>query len=91
MDILRIRSFVTVARLGNVTRAAEALHLTRSKANVHAVLSGVELNVTQEGDRFVTKLARQIVTLSGLILDTAPQAEEVLQLWGSGTIGTNRD
>ena len=29
MEIHQIRAFVTVARLGNVTRAAEALNLTQ--------------------------------------------------------------
>ena len=45
MDILRIRSFVTVARLGNVTRAAEALHLTQPAVTGHIRTMEQELGV----------------------------------------------
>lgn len=45
MDILRIRSFVTVARLGNVTRASEALHLTQPAVTGHIRSIEQELGV----------------------------------------------
>lgn len=45
MDILRIRSFVTVARLGNVTRASETLHLTQPAVTGHIRSMEQELGV----------------------------------------------
>lgn len=45
MDILRIRSFVTVARLGNVTRASEALHVTQPAVTGHIKTMEQELGV----------------------------------------------
>lgn len=45
MDILRIRSFVTVARLGNVTRASEVLHVTQPAVTGHIKTMEQELGV----------------------------------------------
>ena len=45
MDILRIRSFVTVARLGNVTRASETLYLTQPAVTGHIRSMEQELGV----------------------------------------------
>lgn len=45
VDILRIRSFVTVARLGNVTRASEALHVTQPAVTGHIKTMEQELGV----------------------------------------------
>lgn len=45
MDILRIRSFVTVARLGNFTRASEALHVTQPAVTGHIKTMEQELGI----------------------------------------------
>ena len=45
MDILRIRSFVTVARLGHLTRAAELLHLTQPAVTAHIKSMEQELGI----------------------------------------------
>ena len=46
MDILRLRSFVMVARLGHLTRAAERLFLTQPAVTAHIKAIEQELGVT---------------------------------------------
>ena len=45
MDILRIRSFVTVARLGHLTRASEVLHVTQPAVTAHIKSMEQELGI----------------------------------------------
>jgi len=72
VDILRIRSFVTVARLGNVTRAAEALHLTQPAVTGHIRTMEQELGVAL----FQRTANRIELTKAGVAL--LPDAERVL-------------
>lgn len=72
MDILRIRSFVTVARLGNVTRASEALHLTQPAVTGHIRTMEQELGVAL----FQRTANRIELTKAGVAL--LPDAERVL-------------
>ena len=67
MDILRIRSFVTVARLGNVTRAAEALHLTQPAVTGHIRTMEQELGVAL----FQRTANRIELTKAGTMLNNA--------------------
>ena len=65
MDILRIRSFVTVARLGNVTRASETLHLTQPAVTGHIRSMEQELGVAlfqRTGNRIeLTKVGESLL------------------------------
>jgi len=72
VDILRIRSFVTVARLGNVTRAAEVLHLTQPAVTGHLRMMEQELGVAL----FQRTANRIELTRAGDAL--LPDAEKVL-------------
>ncbi len=46
MDILKLRSFVMVARLGHLTRAAERLCLTQPAVTAHIKAIEQELGIT---------------------------------------------
>ena len=46
MDILKLRSFVMVARLGHLTRAAERLFLTQPAVTAHIKAIEQELGIT---------------------------------------------
>lgn len=72
MDILRIRSFVTVARLGNVTRASESLHVTQPAVTGHIKSMEQELGVAL----FHRPSGRMELTRAGAAL--LPDAEKVL-------------
>ncbi|MES2185128.1 MAG: LysR family transcriptional regulator [Pseudomonadota bacterium] len=73
MEIYQVRAFVTVARLGNVTRAAEALHVTQPA--VTAQVKGLEQSLgVALFDRVAGKLS---LTRAGELL--LPQAEAVLR------------
>ena len=72
VDILRIRSFVTVARLGNVTRASEALHVTQPAVTGHIKTMEQELGVAL----FHRSPGRIELTRAGAAL--LPDAEKVL-------------
>ena len=72
MDILRIRSFITVARLGHVTRAAEALHVTQPAVTAHIKTMEQELGIAL----FHRTPGRIELTKSGEAL--LPDAERVL-------------
>lgn len=77
MDILRIRSFVTVARLGHLTRAAELLHLTQPAVTAHIK------NIEQElGIALFNRTAGRIeLSKSGELL--LPAAEKVLAVFNA--------
>lgn len=82
MEIYQLRTFVTVARLGNVTQASHALHLTQSTLSGHLkalegelgaplfmrAVTGVEL--TPFGHEILGK-AQQILALSDELLAEA--------------------
>src|SRR6476620_835831 len=74
MDIAKLRIFVTVARLGNFTRAAELLYLTQP--TVSQQLAVLE---TQLGTPLIERLPRQQrLTAAGAAL--LPYAEQILAL-----------
>ena len=72
MDILRLRSFVMVARLGHLTRAAEKLCLTQPAVTAHIKAIEQELGITLF-DRAPGKIS---LTRHGELL--LPEAEHVL-------------
>ena len=75
MDILRIRSFVTVARLGHLTRASEVLHVTQPAVTAHIKAIEQELGITLF-DRSPGKIT---LTRAGEIL--LAEAEHVLAVF----------
>ena len=77
MDILRIRSFVTVARLGHLTRAAEVLHVTQPAVTAHIKTMEQELGIAL----FRRLPGRIELTASGEIL--LPKAEQVLAVFNA--------
>ncbi|WP_263770725.1 LysR family transcriptional regulator [Propionivibrio soli] len=72
VDILRIRTFVTVARLGHVTRASEVLHVTQPAVTGHIKTMEQELGIAL----FRRTPGRIELTKSGEAL--LPHAEKVL-------------
>lgn len=76
MDILRIRSFVMVARLGHLTRAADALHVTQPAVTAHIKSIEQELGIALF-DRTPGKIK---LTKAGEIL--LIEAERVLSVFG---------
>lgn len=78
IDIPKLRIFVTVARLGNFTRAAEVLYLTQP--TVSQQLAALE---TQIGVPLIERLPRQLkLTPAGEAL--LPYAEQILKLADAG-------
>lgn len=77
MDILRIRSFVTVARLGHLTRAAEVLHVTQPAVTAHIKTMEQELGIAL----FRRLPGRIELTASGEIL--LSKAEQVLAVFNA--------
>lgn len=77
MDILRIRSFVTVARLGHLTRAAEQLHVTQPAVTAHIKSMEQELGIAL----FHRTPGRIELTKSGELL--LPAAEKVLAVFNA--------
>lgn len=75
MDILKLRSFVMVARLGHLTRAAERLFLTQPAVTAHIKAIEQELGITLF-DRSPGKIA---LTRQGELL--LPEAEHVLAVF----------
>lgn len=75
MDILRLRSFVMVARLGHLTRASERLFLTQPAVTAHIKAIEQELGITLF-DRSPGKIS---LTRHGEIL--LPEAEHVLSIF----------
>ncbi len=75
MDILKLRSFVMVARLGHLTRAAERLFLTQPAVTAHIKAIEQELGVTL----FDRAPGRITLTRHGELL--LPEAEHVLAVF----------
>ena len=75
MDILKLRSFVMVARLGHLTRAAERLFLTQPAVTAHIKAIEQELGITLF-DRAPGKIT---LTRHGELL--LPEAEHVLAVF----------
>lgn len=75
MDILKLRSFVMVARLGHLTRAAEKLCLTQPAVTAHIKAIEQELGITLF-DRAPGKIT---LTRHGELL--LPEAEHVLSVF----------
>jgi DNA-binding transcriptional LysR family regulator len=77
MDILRIRSFVTVARLGHLTRASEVLHVTQPAVTAHIKTMEQELGIAL----FRRAPGRIELTEAGEVL--LPKAEKVLSVFNA--------
>ena len=78
MDLTQLRSFVTVARLGHLTRAAEAVHLSQPALSGHIKALEEELGV-QLFDRTPSGMA---ITPSGkrLLVDAEAIVQRVQQM-----------
>lgn len=77
MEIYQLRSFVTVAKLGNLTRAAEALHVTQPAVTAQIKALEEELGVTL----FDRRPGRIVLTRTGELL--IPDVDQVLAVVGS--------
>lgn len=93
MEIYQIRAFVTVAKLGNLTRAAETLHLTQpavtSQVKALEQSLGVALFERSAGKLSLAKAGEALLPTAELLLTQASQLKsEAVQLQGElhGTI-----
>ena len=98
MDIQVLSTFLLVAREGNITKAAELVHLTQSTLSRQMIGLEKELGVqllerqkysvilTEEGMMF-RRRAQETVTLSEMARDELAQANEEIQ--GEIAIGCN--
>src|SRR6218665_2061704 len=77
MEIYQLRAFVTVARIGQLTRAAEALHVTQPAVTGQIKSLEEELGVSL----FDRRPGRIALTRAGERL--LPEAEKVLEAAGS--------
>ena len=77
MEIYQLRAFVTVAKLGHLTRAAEALHVTQPAVTAQIKALEEELGVAL----FDRKPGRMALTKAGELL--LPEADHVLTVTGS--------
>ena len=77
MEIYQLRAFVTVAKLGNLTRESEALHVTQPAVTAQIKSLEEELGVTL----FDRRPGRIVLTRTGEIL--LPEAEQLLTVAGS--------
>jgi DNA-binding transcriptional LysR family regulator len=77
MEIYQLRAFVTVAKLGNLTRAAESLHVTQPAVTAQIKALEEELGVTL----FDRKPGRIVLTRTGELL--LSDAEQLLAIAGS--------
>jgi len=84
MEIYQVRAFVTVAKLGSITRAAEILHVTQPAVTAQIKALEEELGVAL----FDRKPGRIAVTRAGETL--LPQAETLLDA-ASGLQGQARE
>lgn len=76
MDIRHLRTFVTVARLGSVTRAAEALHITQP------AVSGQLKNLEEELDVRLLSRTTTSVTLTQSGEALLRKAEKTIEAFG---------
>ncbi len=83
MEIYRIRAFVTVARLGNLTRAAEALSLTQPAVTgqIKALEQdlGVALFERTSGKLVLSKAGVRLFPTAELLLNTSAQLKSQAQ------------
>ncbi len=77
MEIYQLRAFVTVARIGHLTRAAEVLHLTQPAVSGQIKALEEELGIAL----FDRKPGRIVLTRAGERM--LPEAEKVLDASGS--------
>ena len=100
MEIYQLRAFVTAATLGNVTRTAEALHLTQPAITAQIKALEEELGValfdrrpgrislTRAGEALLPD-AEQVLTAAGHLLGKARDLQG--EVTGSLTLGTVAD
>jgi len=77
LEIYQLRAFVAVARLGNVTRAAESLHVTQPAVTAQIKALEEELGV----NLFDRRPGRIVLTRTGELL--LPDAEQMLSIAGT--------
>ena len=77
MEIYQLRAFVTVARIGHLTRAAEVLHLTQPAVSGQIKALEEELGIAL----FDRKPGRIVLTRTGERM--LPEAEKVLEAAGA--------
>ena len=88
MEIYQIRAFVTVARLGNLTKAAEALSLTQPAVTAQIKALEQSLGVAlfdRSGGRLALAKAGEVLlpTAESLLVLGAQLKSEAQQLQGS--------
>ena len=100
MEIYQLRAFVTAAKLGHVTRTAEALHLTQPAITAQIKALEEELGValfdrrpgrislTRAGEALLVD-AEQVLTAAGHLLGRARELQG--EVTGSLTLGTVAD
>ncbi|WP_137944193.1 LysR family transcriptional regulator [Roseateles cavernae] len=100
MEIYQLRAFVTAAKLGNITRTAEALHLTQPAitGQIKALEEGLgvtlfdrrpgRINLTRAGEALLAD-AEQVLTAAGHLLGKARDLQG--EVTGSLTLGTVAD
>ena len=76
MDIKHLRTFVTVARLGSITKTAEALHLTQP------AVSGQIKSLEEALDVKLLLRTPTALTLTGAGQDLKLRAEKVIDAFG---------
>lgn len=100
MEIYQLRAYVTVAKIGHLTRAAEVLHLTQPAVTGQIKALEEELGIalfdrrpgrimlTRAGERLLPE-AEQVLTAAGALLGHARELQG--ELSGSLVIGTLGD
>jgi DNA-binding transcriptional LysR family regulator len=100
MEIYQVRAFVTAAKLGNVTRTAEALHLTQPAITAQIKALEEELGValfdrrpgrislTRAGEALLAE-AEEVLTAAGRLQGRARELQG--EVTGSFAIGTVAD
>lgn len=77
MEIYQLRTFITVAKLGHITRAADALHVTQPAVTGHIKALEQELGIAL----FDRKNGRISLTKSGEVL--LPEVEKTLSVFNA--------
>lgn len=100
MELYQLKSFVTIAREGNLTRAAEALHLSQSALSSQLKQLEGELGVAlfkrSARGMALTERGRELLTHAREVLEAAKQMRQKAMALGRGTgesvtIGLNAD
>ncbi len=84
MEIYQVRAFVTVAKLGNLTRAADHLHVTQPAVSAQIKALEEELGISL----FDRRPGGIVLTKAGELV--LPEAEQLLEIAGS-LLGRARD